>query len=186
MTTTKVSICNVALGLIGDRTISSFEEGSTHAQRCRDFYDQTRRAVLRDHPWSCAKKRTVLAPTSTHPSFGFAHSFPLPRDFLRIIDAGCEEFDIESRHILANTNKINLVYIADNDNEETWDSMLVDAMSLKLASRLAKPNTGSDASGQSALAEYERLIKRARAINAQERPSQDMQYEQSSYLQGRY
>ena len=186
MTTTKVSICNVALGLIGDRTIASFDEGTAHAQRCRDFYDQTRRAVLRDHPWSCAKKRAILSPISTYPSFGFAHAFPLPRDFLRIIDAGCRDFDIESRHILANTNQINLVYIADNDNEETWDSMLVDAMSLKLASRLAKPNTGSDASGQSALAEYERLIKRARAINAQERPSEDMQYEDSRYIGGRY
>lgn len=186
MTTTKVSICNAALSLIGDRNIASFDENTVLAERCRNIYDQQRRAVLRDHPWSCAKKRAVLAPTSTHPSFGFAHAFPLPRDFLRIIDPNTNNYDIENRHILANVNQINLVYVFDNDNEETWDSLLVEAMSLKLASKLAKPNTGSDATGQSALAEYERLIKRARAINAQERPSESMQYEESKYLGGRY
>ena len=97
-----------------------------------------------------------------------------------------EQYEIENRHILANTNQINLEYIFDNDNEETWDSMLVEAMSLKMASRLCKPLTGSDAAGQSALDEYERLIRKARNVNAQERPSENMVYAESSYIGSRY
>lgn len=186
MTTTKVSICNSALSMIGDRNIASFDENTATAERCRNLYDQMRRAVLRDHPWSCAKRRVILSPVSTHPVFGYQHAFPLPRDFLRIIEVGVKCYELEDRHVLANTNEIRLQYIYDNDNEETWDSMLVEAMALKMASRLCKPNTGSDSAGQSALAEYERLIKRARNINAQERPSQDMQYEESSYIGSRY
>ena len=186
MTTTRVSICNHALSLIGDRGITGFDENTATAERCRSLYDQTRKSILRDHPWSCAKKRAILAPITTHPSFGYAHAFPLPRDFIRIISANTECYEIEGRHILANQNQINLEYIFDNDNEDEWDSMLVEAMALKLASRLSKPNTGSDAAGQSALAEYERLLRRARAINAQERPSEELQYEFSRYVGSRY
>lgn len=186
MTTTKVSICNAALSMIGDSSISSFDEDTARAERCRNIYDQQRKAVLRDHPWSCAKRRTILAPISTHPSFGFTHAFRLPADYLRIVSANMEQYEIENRHILANTNQINLEYIFDNDNEETWDSMLVEAMSLKMASRLCKPLTGSDAAGQSALEEYERLIRKARNVNAQERPSENMVYAESSYIWSRY
>ena len=64
--------------------------------------------------------------------------------------------------------------------------MLVEAMSLKMAAKLCKPNTGSDAAGQSAEAQYRDLIKRARTINAQERPSEDIVYEESRYIGSRY
>lgn len=186
MTTTKVSICNHALNLIGDRSITSFDENTAIAERCRSIYDQIRKSILRDHPWSSAKKRVILAPVSTYPAFGYSHAFPLPRDFIRIISANIERYEVESRYILADTEQINLEYIFDNDNEDTWDSMLVEAMSLKLASKLCKPNTGSDAAGQSAEAQYRDLIKRARTINAQERPSEDIVYEESRYIGSRY
>ncbi|WP_335986904.1 hypothetical protein [Acinetobacter bereziniae] len=186
MTTTKISICNHALSLIGSRSISSFDEETTTAEHCRNVYDQTRKSVLRDHPWSCAKKRTILAPVTTYPAFDFNHAFPLPKDFLRLIDAGQCQYEIENRHILSNNNELRLIYIFDNSNEDTWDSILVEAMALKLASRLCKPLTGSDAAGESAKAEYERQIAKARRVNAQERQSEDMQYSESSYLGGRY
>ncbi|ENW15624.1 hypothetical protein L313_2807 [Acinetobacter haemolyticus CIP 64.3 = MTCC 9819] len=186
MAVTRVSICNAALRMIGERVIASFDEDTELAEHCRDIYDQTRRSILRDHPWSCARKRTILSPVSTHPSFGYNHAFPLPKDYILIVDPGTNCYEVESRHILANTNKIRLVYIFDNDNEDTWDSMLSEAMSLKLASKMCKPITGSDAAGETAEYNYQKLIKRARSVNAQERPSQDMQYADSSYLGDRY
>lgn len=184
--TTRTSICNFALSMIGDANITSFDENTARAERCRSLYDQVRKSILRDHPWSSAKKRVILSPVTTYPVFGYSHAFPLPRDFIRIISTNQECYEIENRHILANSEQINLEYIFDNDNEETWDSMLVEAMGLKMAAKLCKPNTGSDAAGQSAAAEYERLITRARAINAQERPSQDIIYAESRYIGSRY
>lgn len=185
MTTTRVSIRNYALSLIGDKSIAAFEEDSARAERVRSIYDQVRKSVLRDHPWSCAKKRAILSPSATHPSFGYAHAFPLPSGFIRLINANSCEYEIENRHILANTNQINLEFIFDNDNEDTWDSMLVEAVSLKMAHRLCKPTTGSDAAGQSALEEYERLLKKARFVNAQERPSPSVQWGGDGYLEYR-
>ncbi|WP_180023405.1 hypothetical protein [Acinetobacter sp. YH1901134] len=185
MTTTRVSICNYALSLIGDSSIAAFEEDTARAERVRNIYDQVRKSVLRDHPWSCAKKRVILSPVTTYPAFGYANAFTLPNDFIRLINANQCRYEIEGRHILADNNQINLEYIFDNDNEDTWDSMLIEAMSLKMTSKLCKPNTGSDAAGESAKAEYEQLLKKARFVNSQERPAQHLNYGESGYLEAR-
>lgn len=173
MTTTKVSICNEALSMIGASSIQSFEDNTENARRCASIYDSTRRALLRMHPWSFAKKRAQLAPVTTHPSFGFAHSFPLPRDFIRVYDSGQYEYELEGRHILANTNLINLVYVADEQNEQLWDSLFSECMALFLVRKLAKPITGSQTEADSAWQQLQSMLKQARAINGQERPSQD-------------
>ncbi|MBI1450389.1 hypothetical protein IL972_00355 [Acinetobacter sp. FL51] len=181
MTATKVSICNAALSMIGDKSIASFDEDTSRAEMCRNIYDQLRKAVLRDHPWSCAKRRIVLSPVTTRPAFGYANAFPLPADYVRIIATNIESYEVEDRYILANTNQINLEYVYDNQNEDTWDSMLIEALSLKMASRLCKPMTGSDAAGQSAQAEYEKLLKKARFVNSQERQTQNVQFDDDAY-----
>lgn len=173
MTSTNVSICNEALSLIGAKSILSFDDNNENARRCASIYDTTRRALLRMHPWSFAKKRTQLAPVSTHPTFGYHNSFPLPHDFVRVISAGVENYEIEGRHILANTDLINLQYVSDQDNEELWDSLFAECMVLYLVHKLAKPITGSQAESDSAWQKLNNMLKQARAINGQERPAQD-------------
>lgn len=172
--------------MIGGKQIASFEEESQLAQTCRNIYDTTRLALLRLHPWSCAKKRQILSPVSTYPSFGFAHAFPLPSDYVLIISANTECYEVENRHILADVQLIQLEYIFNNDTEQTWDSLLVEAMTLKMASKLCKPITGSDAAGQNAEAQFQDLLRQAKAINAQERPSQTIQWAESSYIWERF
>ena len=85
MSTTKVSICNEALNLCGASSITSLDDGTDNARRCATIYDQTRKSLIRMHPWSCCKKRVVLSPTTTHPTFGFQNAFPLPSDFIRLL-----------------------------------------------------------------------------------------------------
>lgn len=173
MTITNVSICNEALSMIGAKTIQSFEDNTENARRCAAIYASTRRGLLRMHSWSFAKKRAQLAPVSTHPSFGYSHAFPLPNDFIRLFDSGQHEYEMEGRHILANTNLINLVYVRDEDNEELWDSLFSECMALYLVNKLAKPISGSNAEADSAWQKLQNMLKQARAINGQERPAQD-------------
>ena len=184
MTTTNVSICNEALSMIGAKSIISFDDATENARRCASIYDSTRKALLRMHPWSFAKKRVQLAPISTHPSFGYAHAFPLPNDFMRVYDAGEINYEIEGRHILADTSLINLVYVYDNDNEQTWDSLFTECMALYLVRKLAKPITGSQAEADSAWVQLQGMLKQARAINGQERPAQDFASNYESTLLG--
>ncbi|AOA57570.1 hypothetical protein [Acinetobacter larvae] len=184
MIATRISVCNEALNLIGAKSILSFDDQSENARRCAVLYDSTRRTLLRMHPWSCAKKRVQLSPVVTHPSFGYAHAFALPSDFERLVSAGTKEFEIENRHILANTNLINLIYVYDNDNEQTWDSLFRQCMIDYLASKLAKAITGSNAEGDSAWQRVQMMLKQARAINGQERPSQNFSDDFQSELIG--
>lgn len=187
MTATKVSVSNEALNLIGAQSILSFDEQTQNARRCAELYDSTRQALLRMHPWSCAKKRAQLAPVSIHPCFGYAHAFALPRDFIRLESAGGTEFEIENRHILANSNLVNLIYVFDNDNEDTWDSLFREAMVYYLASKLAKATTGSNAEADSLWQKLQVTLKQARAINGQERPSQNFSNDHySSLIEVRY
>lgn len=184
MSTTKVSICNEALSLLGAKSIQSFEENTETARRCASIYDSTRRTLLRMHPWSFAKKRMQLAPVSTYPSFGYQYAFQLPSDFVRIIDTGLDVYEVEGRHILANTNLINLVYVADEENEGIWDSLFAECMVLYLTNKLGKPITGSQTEADSAWQKLQNTLKQARAINGQERPSQDFSANYSSSLMG--
>lgn len=172
MTINQTSICNEALNLCGAKSINSLDDSTDNARRCASIYPQTRLSLIRMHPWSCCVKRVILSPVTTHPSFGYGHAFPLPKDFVRLISAGTKDFDIENRHILANSASIELIYVYDNDNEQTWDSLLAEAMSLYLCSKIAKPITGSQAEADSAWQKLQMLLKQARAINGQERPSQ--------------
>ena len=184
MSTTEVSICNEALSLIGAKSILSFDENTENARRCASIYDSTRKALLRMHPWSFAKKRAQLAPVTTHPTFGYSHAFPLPADFVRVISAGVEDYEIEGRHILADTNLINLQYVSDQENEELWDSLFVECMVLYLVHKLAKPITGSQTESDSAWQKLNNMLKQARAINGQERPAQDFAADSQSNLIG--
>lgn len=186
MTTTNISICNEALNLCGAKSIQSFDENTENARRCAVLYDSTRKSLLRMHPWSCAKKRVVLAPSTTHPTFGYKNAFPLPRDFLRVFDPNTQCYEFENRHILSNQDSIQLVYIYDNDNEETWDSLLAEAMALYLCAKIAKPITGSQAESDSAYQKLMNLLKQARAINGQERPAQDFAEGEASLIEVRY
>ena len=184
MSTTKVSICNEALSLIGAKSILSFDENTENARRCASIYDSTRKALLRMHPWSFAKKRAQLAPVTTHPTFGYGYAFPLPANFVRVISVGIENYEIEGRHILADTDLINLQYVSDQDNEELWDSLFVECMVLYLVHKLAKPITGSQAESDSAWQKLNNMLKQARAINGQERPAQDFAADSQSNLMG--
>lgn len=180
-----ITICNSALAMIGAQMISSFDDPTAEAKWCRQLYHTTRRMLLRDHPWSSCTKRVTLAPLSASPAFGWSNQYLLPPDFVRLLSAGGDGHAVESGRLLSNANPVQLVYVWDNESESTWDDLLIEAMGLKLAAKLARPVTGSTTDAQVREDEYQRLLKRARAINAQERPSEQLQYDASSLLEGR-
>ena len=185
--TSKVSICNAALSMIGADSILAFDDSTKNARHCANVYEQTRRALLRSHPWNCAIKRVQLSPLANKPAFGYDNAFALPGDFIRVVECNAYSYSIENRQILCRESVLQLRYVYDNTDESTWDDLLVEAMSLSIAAKLAKPITGSSAESDSKTAELQALLKRARAINAQEYPSQTLDPDyQSSLLGVRY
>lgn len=178
--TTKTNLCNQALSLIGADSITSFEENTSTARRMRTVYDSSRKALLRLHPFQCATKRIKLAPLSVKPEFEYSYQFQLPDDLIRIINANTEDYVVEEDRLLSNSNQLNLVYVFDNKNEETYDSLFIECLVLYLAYKISKPITGSQGTSESYYMQCQELIKQAKAVQAQEIPSQQF-FKDSDY-----
>lgn len=168
----KVDIANQALSLIGADSITSFEENTSTARRMKTVYDTSRKALLRLHPFQCSTKRIQLNPISKQPEFGYKFQFQLPDDLIRIINTNTEDYAVETDKLLSNSNQLNLVYVFDNKNEETYDSLFIESLVLYLAYKLSKAITGSQGTSDSYYMQCQELLKQAKATQAQEVPSQ--------------
>ena len=177
---TGVSICSNALLMLGSQTINDFADqlNLDRAKLCANLYPTVRDDMLRSHPWNCAIKRAVLAPDAVAPAFGYTHSFELPADFLRVLEVGTRnaqiDYLVEGRTIQANTTVLELRYVFRNEVENTWDAGLVKLLTLAMAAALAYPVTQSSALQQSFEQKLEMALKRARAVDGQEDPPQTL------------
>lgn len=171
-----VDICSAALVSIGAGLISDLDEGNDRARAAKALWTSTMEATLRSHPWNCATKRVVLSPEVDAPAYDWAFQFNVPQDLLRIVSVGKEgiepEYRVESGRILADENVLYLRYIWRNDQPATWDTMLVKAMELAMAAELAYPITKSTSLMQAKQAQLADFLRRARAVDGQEEPSQ--------------
>lgn len=188
MATSEVQICSNALLLLGDNPISSFNEGSDRALLASNLWDNARQAVLRAHPWNCAKEMVALAPESTTPAFDWAYQFLLPGDCLRVLSVGedgyPDNYIIKGRRILADINPLYLTYITDNEDVASWDALLVEAMQRYMAFSMAYPITKSAAMRDSMYTEYTRLFGQAKSVDGQEEPPQTVG--DAPFLSARY
>ena len=178
--TTKTDIANQALSLIGADSITSFEEQTSTARRMKTVYDTSRKALLRLHPFQCATKRIKLTPLLVCPEFGYAYQYQLPDDLIRIINTNTEDYVLETDKLLSNSNTLNLVYVFDNKNEETYDTLFVECLVLYIASKITKATTGNQGNADSLYMQCQELLKQAKAIQAQEVPSQQF-FKESDY-----
>lgn len=166
--TTKIDICNQALSLIGADSITSFDDKTSIAKRMKGMYDTSRKALLRLHPFNFATKRIKLSPLTQKPDFGYEYQYQLPNDLIRLISASTEDYVLEADKLLTNSEKLELIYVFDNTNEETFDSLFIECLILYLASKAAKPITGSQGAGESFYIQCQDLIKQLKAVQAQE------------------
>lgn len=175
---TRVSICSNALLLLGAKTINSLDEGTDRASLASNLYDSVRDSLLRSHPWNCAVKRVILAPDTETPAFDYTAQFTLPGDWLKTISVGPDGYEVDYKHesgkVLANGTSLALRYIFRNDNEATWDSMLVHAMELKMAAEMAYPITGSASMADLMNGKLLQHLKAARAVDGQDDPPQTL------------
>lgn len=177
--TSQVDICSNALVLLGAKPINSITaNGNEREVLVNNVYPALRDKVLRSHPWNCCITQKTLAPMSPPPDFGYSNRFLLPGDWLRTISVGERgyhpDFSMQGGYILANTNILKLTYIFRNENPDTWDAMLIDVMTLALKAAFAYPITKSTSKEQLCLQEYQDAFKRAKAVDGQESPPEQL------------
>lgn len=177
---TGVSICSNALLMLGAETINSFDDAAAlvRAKLCSNFYPQVRDDLLRRHPWNCCVKRLRLAPDADAPAFGLGYAFQLPADCIRVLEVTNRDYHIdykvEGRSILCDESSIDLRYVFQNTDENTWDSSLVNLATLAMAARLAYAVTSSTSMEQLRIQEFEMALKIAKAADGQEEPPEMM------------
>lgn len=177
--TSAVSICSNALLLLGDKPISDFSENNDRTRIVSNIYEYKRDKVLRLNDWKCAIKRVILSPDSTEPDFEWGWRFALPADWLRTLSVGetrgmQDDYEQEGRFILMQRNACYLRYIYRNEDESTWDPLLIDAMTQVMVAALAYPITKST-SKQATEEEIVRdVLKTARAVDAVDNPPEQL------------
>jgi hypothetical protein len=176
--TTAVSISSNALLVLGAQPINDFNEDADRARLASNLYAPARDLLLRSHPWNCAIKRVILSPDTDAPAFGYSYQFTLPGDWLRPLSVGDygEEIDFrtEGRKLLADDSVLKLRYVFRNDQESTWDTMLIDAMTKTMSATMAYAITQSTRKEEIEFKKLEMALKQARAVDGQDDPPETL------------
>ena len=167
-----VEIVNAALVKIGEQAILSFADPSEPARLATRTFAELRDALLREAPWNFASKRAELAAEVTAPVWGFALSYPLPTDFLRLIEInnpGRYPFRIEQNRIITDlASPIQIRYVHRVTDADSMEAAFRDALAARLALEWAERLTGTTTIVQQLAMIYKRSLAVALAIDGQE------------------
>lgn len=195
MAASETTICNLALGKLGARRIIELSEESVEARACRLHYAETRDEVLRHHRWNFAIKRETLVALVTPPAFGWGVQYELPSDCLRVFELNGYDlakrpglWEVEGRVLLTNESEAKVRYISRVTDCNLFDSLFVEALSLKLAAKIAMPVNGSPGMANQFLGEYEKVTGgRARRTDAFEsNPARRPAWQNSDLVMARF
>lgn len=105
------------------------------------------------------------------PAFGYAHQYQLPAGCIRLVQCFPEGvyWKIEGDKVLSDATGLRCTYIFQPQNLDTLDPLLAQAVALKLATKLAYPQTENKSLVESIQYEYDRvLLTKARGIDSLE------------------
>ncbi len=176
----EASICNLALSHLGAYTISSLNDPTQEARKCKLYYEVARDYVLRDFSWGFAEKRAALALNGDTPT-GYDYSYQYPVDCLKAREiyndiSGSEPLDftvnsaenLTDKAILTDVEEAILIYTAKVTVPDVFDASFIMMLSYYLASLLAIPLTKSQATQQVMLQVYSAYKSRSETASAQE------------------
>ena len=118
MPQTAIQICNSALMKLGEKAITSFEDGSTNSDRCALRYPALRNLLLRSHVWNFTKKVVTLPALAGDSELGQWESrHQLPTDLARILSVANEPgYEVEYEQVqgllYTNESPVLLRYVA--------------------------------------------------------------------------
>lgn len=181
--TSQVDIGNLACIDLGAARVVSFDDGSKNAVLLSLLYEPTRRALLSDHPWTFATARANLPNSLTAPAFGWSLQYPVPADFLKLVQLGddfvfyvnpCGEplFTVEGRSILTDQGSpLPVRYIQDVTDTGRFSALFTLALAKSVAIAMNESLTQNLQKKQALQGELNDLIKRAKRSNDIQLPS---------------
>jgi len=171
-----VSICNLALTVLGADRITALSDTSENAKRLTAIYDSCLEDVLRAHPWNFAIVRSQLALLSSTPTFGYDYEFQLPSDCLRVVEVSdgtnlITDFKIEGRKLLCGDDSVYIKYIGNITDPNQYTSQFIFVFSSRLAAEIAYAVTNNKSTAQELYQLYMQRLQNAKETDAQESDS---------------
>lgn len=142
-----IDICNVSLGMLGARPITSLTEDSENARQCNTFYNFAVDETLRMHHWLCAKHTKVVTSDAGYDADDFDYTltyrYALPSNpyclKIRKFNDGETEYDIQGRFLYSDASTCELIYTKRITDTNEFDTLLTEAISVHLAIKLSFP-----------------------------------------------
>lgn len=175
-----VEIVNSALRKVGADTITSLNDGSDNANVALNLYSIHRDNLLRYHTWNFATKRKKLAQSATSPPYQWDYQYPVPSDFLRILEVHdntdglgavrykMEHDDTDGTVIRTHANELWLTYIFGVTDPNRMPIDFREALALSLASEFATAIQNSNTLSERLLDQARRARSKARSNDGAE------------------
>ncbi len=172
-TVTALQIYNLALMAVGAAPLLTVADVSVQADVVRAWYPFCRDALLREHPWNFAEKRTTLTPVvGTTPTMDFARFFDLPSDCLKLRRLSDEAVDIpyrvEGRRIACDEGSISILYTYRITDTTYFDPLFVECLVAFLAWKISYPIRKDVTLEKTKEAIYRSALSYAKGADAQE------------------
>ena len=172
----KTALANYALSKIGGK-IFNFGDGSSSDLVMSAIYDQCRRFLHEECPWSfCIQTISLTQLAVPLLTFGdnVQYCYQLPKDFLKIYKINFpyallvfENIPNNGLCLLSDTGGLMMKYIFDNDDPTTYSAKFYEALACKLAKEAAYKLTESAKFQSKADADYEKAFISAAASDGQ-------------------
>jgi len=169
----EVDICNRALQHLGAKRITSLTENSRNANSCNSCYETSLVAELEAHVWRFSIKRASLAEDAVAPTWGRAHAYTVPSDFIKFAPKYPEDADVyddwelESGKILTDdTAPLYLRYVSKTVSVDAMPMLFREAVAARMALEMCEEVTQSNTKKANISVVYDRKIAEARKANA--------------------
>jgi hypothetical protein len=165
--------------MLGESAILAFGDDSTQARLATRTFAEYRDSLLREYPWNFASKRESLSAETTAPAWGFARAFPLPSDFLRMIEIDNPldwPWRLERNRVLTDlTAPLSIRYVFKVTDADAMDPAFREALAAKLAWMWAEPLSGTTTLTEQMAKHYANKLQVARVADGQEDKPQKLE-----------
>lgn len=177
----KASICNDALGLVGQPPLVTDPDDVAARPHARDAvaaYDRVLDEVLADGLWSFARRRVSLERDATSPDFGWAYRYLLPATPRYLAPVGLDPdshgddaaYAVENGYILTDeSGPLNFVYIGLVDDPNLFEPNFAASLALKIAARIAPKVLNSQEAADALAKRYTNSLPTPRALERRNR-----------------
>jgi len=168
----QTSICNIGLIELGQDPLTSIDDNCKAAILCRARWDSLRREMLAERPWNCAKKQAVLAAKPESPLFSFANAFPLPADFLGMVnlpDNDMAQWEIVGSDLYTDeAAPLKLLYIFDLQDVTRFTPLLSKCLGFSIGAALAMPLTQDKKLRDQLTESWHEMLATAASVSSQQ------------------